>query len=935
MDRNGDLLERDRELSQLNRLIDDAADGLGAIALIEGPAGIGKSRLLASVRERAAGRMTVLSARCGELERDFSFGAVRQLFEPLARGGADGAPALTGAAAPAAGVLGSPGDGDEAGAGEGSYAALHGLYWAVTELAERQPVLLSLDDLHWCDRPSLRFVAYLARRLEGAPVLIAATLRSTDPGTDPNLIAEVAADPLCTPVRPAPLGLDAVAALVRARLGDHADPAFCDACHGATGGNPLLLRQLLGALADDGVLPLAAQADAVRTVGPRAVGRTVLRRLGELTPDAIAVARAVAVLGDSASTVAVAALARLDESAVATAAGELSRTDVLVQDASLRYVHPLVREAVYRDLSTAERELQHARAADVLTAANASPEEVAAQLVHAPRRGDAQTVAALRDAAARASRRGGPESAVVYLSRALDEPPPREQRTPLLLELGLAEADMSAPDCARHLREALQEVDDPVARANACFALVAAQLFTGEAAEGSALARRVAAELPDSLEEQRQLLESIELLAVSFGGDDPNRLWERAQERAPRSPRTFGAKCLAAVSSFALAADCGPEAAAKAEAMALDALDGDLLIDSGNGLMWSAIMVALNLAESAHMRPLVERLRGEVHRRGGNFATASVEMWGGAWLMANGELEEAGDALAEAYRLQEPYGSDAIGRSWSRGMLGFHRVLAGRSAEVTEILRDRPAPDDPTDGANLWRRCKAELLLLEGDPAEALVLAGEMQGGFEQIRHPGWNAWRSIAARSLGALGRTEEAAAAAGEELALAQRTGAPALTGRCQRQLAELEGDAGIERLEEAVRLLRGTPARLELARALASHGAALRRARRPADAREPLREALELAAACPSPPLVESIRSELYAAGARPRTAAQSGAASLTARERRVAELAADGRTNREIAQTLFVTPKTVEVHLSSAYRKLDIRSRRELPGAIRAE
>jgi DNA-binding NarL/FixJ family response regulator len=168
--------------------------------------------------------------------------------------------------------------------------------------------------------------------------------------------------------------------------------------------------------------------------------------------------------------------------------------------------------------------------------------------------------------------------------------------------------------------------------------------------------------------------------------------------------------------------------------------------------------------------------------------------------------------------------------------------------------------------------------------------------------------------------------------ELALARGVGGARVVGRCLRQLGELEGDAGDAHLREAVELLSGTPGRLDHARALAALGALLRRTRHPTDAREPLRQALELAEGCGCAPLVESVRSELYATGARPRTAALGGVESLTARELRVAALAADGQTNREIAQTLFVTPKTVEVHLSNAYRKLDIRSRRELPGAL---
>src|SRR3954470_13298535 len=189
------LLERERELAALEQLIGEARAGRGRIVLIEGPAGIGKTRLLAEARERASAGMTVLAARCSELEREFSFGAVRQLFEPLTREADQRGRLLAGAAAAAEGVLGAPG-----GDAEGTFAVLHGLYWATLNLAEERPVLIAIDDIQWSDRPTLRFVAYLARRLEGAPVLVAATLRSTDPGTDPALLNDIMSDPLCEPV---------------------------------------------------------------------------------------------------------------------------------------------------------------------------------------------------------------------------------------------------------------------------------------------------------------------------------------------------------------------------------------------------------------------------------------------------------------------------------------------------------------------------------------------------------------------------------------------------------------------------------------------------------------------------------------------------------------------------------------------------------------
>jgi DNA-binding NarL/FixJ family response regulator len=171
-------------------------------------------------------------------------------------------------------------------------------------------------------------------------------------------------------------------------------------------------------------------------------------------------------------------------------------------------------------------------------------------------------------------------------------------------------------------------------------------------------------------------------------------------------------------------------------------------------------------------------------------------------------------------------------------------------------------------------------------------------------------------------------------ENVRLAKHWGAPGTVARALRELGELQDEAGLPLLEEAVEVVDGSPARLEHAKALAALGATLRRTRRPTDARGPLREALELASTCGADGMVEHVRSELYASGARPRRQALAGVESLTPSERRVVDLAAGGQTNRDIAQELYVTPKTIEVHLSNAYRKLGIASRRELAGALSA-
>ncbi|MCW3038732.1 MAG: transcriptional regulator, LuxR family, partial [Solirubrobacterales bacterium] len=321
------LVERVREIEELYSLVSQARTGDGRVVLIEGAPGVGKTRLLTEARVRAEHEdLLVLTARGSELERLFSFGAVRQLFEahlghPEAR-----EQALAGAAAPAEVVLGAEASGP---AEDVSFTTLHALYWLVLNLAERRPVLLAVDDLQWCDRASLRFIAYLAGRLEGQPVLVAATLRTGDQSADPSLLGEITHAPTTVVVRPGPFSADAVSELVRERLGPNAEPEFCGACHVATGGNPLLLGQLLSALRSEGVRPVAQSAGLVRDIGPQAVARTVALRLSRLPEAATVVARAVAVLGDDADLSTVTAFARSDEATVAEAAGALARAEIL------------------------------------------------------------------------------------------------------------------------------------------------------------------------------------------------------------------------------------------------------------------------------------------------------------------------------------------------------------------------------------------------------------------------------------------------------------------------------------------------------------------------------------------------------------------------------------------------------------------------------
>ncbi|HEX8741618.1 MAG TPA: AAA family ATPase [Thermoleophilaceae bacterium] len=929
------LLERSRELEALERLLAGAGDGDGRLALIEGQAGIGKSRLLVEARRRAeeAG-MRVLTAKGSELEGEFAFGVVRQLFEPALMDAQTRESWLGGAAAAARAIFEavdeSPGDAPR----DVSFSALHGLYWLVVNATADRPLLLALDDLHWVDRPSLRFVAYLVRRLEGLPVLVATTLRTTEPGSDPALLAEIANDPATVPVQPGALSPEGVAQLVRERLSEDAHDAFSAACHGTTGGNPLLLRQLLTSLEAEGVAPEARNAAMVRDIGPRAVSRTVLLRLARLPAAATAVARAVAVLGESADVPSVAALAELDERVTADATASLARAEILRPDPPLSFVHPLVRDAIYHDLPPGERELQHASAARMLSGAGAPPEQVASHLLTVPRRGDEWVSSLLVEAGREALRKGAPESAVSYMTRALEEPPPAGQRGALLLELGLAEVSTFGPDAVTHLREAHAELADPVQRAIAAYALARTLLFTGAPAEGAALAERTAAALPDEMLQLKQGLESLIYYGTVFGGAEQAGLERFERYRVSDPDGGPGTKMLQAVAAYDWAVTGG--GADECSELALESLAGGVLVREDNGLSNIPPIATLALADRDEALEHLDEAGADAHRRGALFAVLGAHCWRAFALRRRGELLDAEAEAQAGYDDMVLWGQNTgTVMAYTATVWCEIRVERGELAAAEEVLAlagEELAPD--AHSTLLYHAAHAELMLARGRPEEALAAAEAGAAAADRVVNPAWIPWRSQKARALDRLGRTDEALAVAAEELPLARAWGAPGTVAQTLRAIGTIEREAGVERLREAVATVAGSPARLEHAKCLAALGGALRRARQPTEAREPLREALELAFVCGAAGLADEVRTELNAAGVRPRTEALSGPAALTAKERKVAALAAEGQTNRDIAQTLYVTPKTVEVHLTNAYRKLGIRSRRELSQALAA-
>jgi predicted ATPase len=322
------LLERDDALARIDQRLRAAVAWGGSLILLEGPAGIGKTRLVlaAGRRGRELGLAT-LSARGSELERDFAYGLVRQLFEaPLvAASPPERAELLAGAAGRAATLFDlAPARDDAADALlDPAFAILHGLYWLCANLGRRSPLLLCIDDVHWADQASLRFLNYLGRRLEELPIAVVAAARPAPPADGSPLLAALAADRSAEVLVLAPLSERAVAELVRLGLGADVEPAFGRACHEVTGGVPFLVQELVRAIAEQGIKPAAAASSRVAALAPRAVARSVVRRLSRLSAPARELAPAAAVLGEADLRLA-AGLAGVDSGAAAAAADELA-----------------------------------------------------------------------------------------------------------------------------------------------------------------------------------------------------------------------------------------------------------------------------------------------------------------------------------------------------------------------------------------------------------------------------------------------------------------------------------------------------------------------------------------------------------------------------------------------------------------------------------
>ena len=929
------LLERERELETLRDGVGRACAGEGTLLLIEGPAGAGKTALAREARAAAEqARMTPLEARGSELERPFAFGVVRQLLEPVISKDPGQAGLFAGAAGPAARLF-EPGERRPLDA-DADFEALHSLYWLVVNIADQAPVLVLVDDCQWADRDSLRFLAYLAQRIEGLPVTMLLTGRPPEAGGDEAgaLWVQLASRPAAAALYPRPLSESAAVTLARERLGAEAAEEFCRACHTATGGNPLFLRELLRALAAAEVVPSAAAAGAVQDVGPAVVSRFVLHRLAALGPAATELARTVSVLGDDSEPLLAGRMSGLSQDDARAAADALVRADIFLPAERLGFVHPIVRAALYEDLAPGERQARHAAAAEALAREDASAERVTAHLLLTPATGDQHRVGTLRSAATAAAHRGAPRAAAAYLRRALAETPAEQDRGEILAELGWYEvATMQFEGAEEHLRAALTSGATLATRADAASSLGRCAIVSGgrsaEAAAGalSSLARELwPADPARSLELRSELL----IVATSVPQLRPG-LAGRLREFGDLARGRPGFEAVARIVGAQEQLLHGKPAAAATDEVQAALMTGlPRTTETTAGL---TALLALIIGERYELAArlldaALERARHEGHatRQGIIHAMHAVcALAQGALHDAQVEAETGLLLVEDPHFITQLLVAVAITVHIERGELDAAAGLA-RTGEAMGTVEDRSYVLEFLTARGRLRIAQGQL----GEGVADLLWCGQRS----KARAVLWpTTWRAYAAPALASLGDKQRATKLAREQLTAARRVGSPGALGLSLRTAAlAIGGDEGLVLLREAAAVLEGSSARLELAHALADLGTELSRSGKRTEGRDAQRRAISLAGQCGAVALVESATAGLHAGPGRRARVELTGPSALTAAERRVCRQVAGGQTNREVAQALFVTEKTVERHLSSAYQKLGIRSRFQLASAI---
>jgi len=912
-----DIFERDTELATVAAY----ARGIqrsGHVVIIEGPAGIGKTTLLRRAARDAPEEILVALARGAKLDRELAFATALTLLAPAVD--ASGPDVFRGAAGVTRPLFhtGTPDHLEE-------LSVLHGLHWLCANLAQDRPLMLCVDDLQWADQESLRFLRYLGERIEELPIVVLTTVRTGEEGSRLDEITGLTDGPVSTTLRPESLSLSAIALIAERTIGPDVADEIPAACWRASGGNPLFAVELLRAQGSD---------DSAAT--PEAVVRLVEQRIDRMPEPSRRLAGALTTLGEGTNPAEAAMLAGLTLDEALPALDLLADAELTDAENPVAFRHPLLRDAAASATPPGERARLHLAAARLLR--ESDPTRAAAQLAAiepACPSGEPWAAGLLHMAATDARRRGGNAEAIRYLMRALEEPADRDLRRRVLLDLGRLEAYARNPAALAHLDAAAAVATGPVDRAQIALAQGDA-LFHFGALEACSTVCLEAVPALDSQERELALaLEATALSADALRGARRERPAELEPEVADASTPGERAVLVHVVADLAAT---GRSDAAQVRCLGRRALgEGALLAEvgpsspiytyAGTALAWADDFEAVSALTGAGLT--LARSRGS--RMG---IAYSLALQAGVLLRA-GDLD--GCESAAAIVVEELAEADAMAYAISVAWLiealldKGDRTGARRTLDASGLGGDLPA----LGTIAFLMLARGSLLLAEEDVEGAIAEFSAVGELAHQSRYtnPAAIAWRSRRALALKAAGRDAEALEQASEELRMVRAFGAGRAIAIALRACAQATPDSEdrLPLLREAVAESERAGARLEHARALVDLGVTLIETGDPA-ARKTLELGMDRAYRSGAKTVEDRATHALRAVGARPRRPAVQGIEALTRQERTVAGLAARGKGNREIAEELFVTRRTVETHLSNAYRKLSIGSRAELPDAL---